>query len=74
MLSFARRRKSQLPTPGPDDEVLIDAAGVAALLGVSIDTVLRMRDRGKLPPAVRLGRLVRWRKVQIVEFIRGLAD
>jgi len=52
-----------------DGSLLIDAAEVASLLGISVRTVWRLKDRGKLPKPVSLGSLVRWRRTEIDEWI-----
>jgi excisionase family DNA binding protein len=43
-------------TPAP----LIGAMDLARRLGVSRDHVYRLLDRGQLPPAIRLGGLLKW--------------
>ncbi len=51
---------------------LLDMVEVAALLGTSKRTVIRYRDSGVLPPAVRVGpRLVRWRRGDLEAWIHG---
>ncbi len=51
---------------------LLDMARVAALLGTSKRTVIRYRDTGVLPPAVKVGpRLVRWRRDDLEAWISG---
>jgi predicted DNA-binding transcriptional regulator AlpA len=51
--------------------VLIDKHAVAALLGVSWRHVDRLRDRGAMPPPVRLGASVRWDRRVILDWIAG---
>lgn len=47
------------PVPEP---LLVDAAGVGALLGISRNMVWKLHSTGRLGPLpVRLGRCVRWR-------------
>lgn len=58
------------PTQGPP--LLIDVREVARLLGISVRSVWRMTSRGDLPPPVRLGRSVRWKRASIIEEATGL--
>ena len=51
---------------------LIDATQITELLGVSVRTVERLVDAGKLPPPVYVGRCKRWYEDQIIEAIRSL--
>ena len=44
---------------------LLDVRAVAALLGCSTRHVYRLADAGHMPPPVRLGALVRWRRQDI---------
>lgn len=39
--------------------------------GVARRTVIGWRDRGILPPALKVGRLVRWRRGDIEAWIQG---
>ena len=49
---------------------LIDAAEFARLLSVSKPTIWRLRDNGKLPPAIALtSQCVRWRREAILKWI-----
>ena len=41
---------------------LLDVQATADECGVSASTVRRLSDSGKMPPPVRLGVLVRWRR------------
>jgi excisionase family DNA binding protein len=45
---------------------------LAELLRVNIRTVKRYYKEGKLPPAIRLGRLVRWRREEIEQWLQAL--
>jgi excisionase family DNA binding protein len=47
---------------GTPAAVLLDVRAVAALLGCSARHVYRLADAGHMPPPVRLGALVRWRR------------
>jgi excisionase family DNA binding protein len=51
------------------DEVLLTAADLARRLNCSERTVRRMRLAGNLPPAVRLGKLLRWQPQAIERWI-----
>lgn len=49
---------------------LIDAAEFARLLSVSKPTIWRLRDAGKLPPAIALtSQCVRWRRDAVLSWI-----
>lgn len=48
---------------------LLGVREVAVLLGVSTRTVRRMDASGVLPQPVRFGRLVRWRRTELLEWI-----
>ncbi len=63
MLTTTDKPVSELPA-------LLDVKGVAALLGgCSTRHVYRLSDGGKMPPPVRLGGLVRWRRDEIQDWI-----
>ena len=51
------------------DARLIPDTAAAALAGVSRATWQRLRSAGKLPPAIRLGRKVLWRREEIIAWI-----
>jgi excisionase family DNA binding protein len=57
--------------PEPPGAQLLDVRAVAALLDCSTRHVRRLHDAGRMPPPVRLGALVRWRRQDID---RWLAD
>ena len=48
---------------------LLDVRAVASLLDCSARHVYRLADAGHLPPPVKLGALVRWRRQEIEEWI-----
>jgi excisionase family DNA binding protein len=48
---------------------LLDVGQVASLLNCSARHVYRLRDRGALPPPVRLGALVRWSHSAIEQWV-----
>ena len=58
-----------MPTADSLDALLIPDTVAAALAGVSRATWHRLRAAGKLPPSVRLGRSIRWRRAEIVAWI-----
>jgi excisionase family DNA binding protein len=52
----------------PSDQaapVLLDVRAVAHLLGCSSRHVYRLADSGRMPPPVRVGALVRWRRTDL---------
>jgi len=54
-----------------DAAELIDVREVARLLGVSAKHARRLADRGAMPAPLRLSRLVRWRRDQVLDWIRS---
>lgn len=69
-----RKSELRLPADLPDDALLLDTQQVAAMLSVSINTVRRWREQGKLPPAISLFGRVRWRRADLVAFIASFSD
>lgn len=55
--------------PTDTEPLLICDREAAALCGLSRATWHRLRAAGRLPPAVRLGRAVRWRRLEIERWI-----
>lgn len=51
------------------EPVLLTAADVASLLKVSKRTLWRMQSAGRLPSPIRIGGIVRWRLVEVEEWI-----
>ena len=49
----------------PVEAALLDVRAVAALLDCSPRNVYRMADAGRMPPPVRIGALVRWRRTDM---------
>jgi len=49
--------------------LLIDATGLAKLLGLSLRTVRRLDCSGKLPRPVRIGGAVRWRVEEVTAWL-----
>lgn len=51
---------------------LLGIPGMQDLLGgVSRRAVIRWRDNGTLPPALKVGRLIRWRRSDIEKWIES---
>ncbi len=50
---------------------LLDVRAVAALLDCSPRHVYRLADAGQIPPPVRLGSLVRWRRQDLDAWLAG---
>jgi excisionase family DNA binding protein len=48
-----------------DPAALLDVRAVAALLNCSARHIYRLCDAGKMPPPVRIGALVRWRRADL---------
>jgi len=51
------------------DAELLDIRAVAALQSCSTRHIARMQDAGDMPRALRLGRLLRWRRAELLEWI-----
>ena len=69
----------QTPDPGPgtvpatvNDERLWSIAEVAHYLGVSKDTIYGWRKSGYGPPASKIGKHLRWRQVDVTDWIDRL--
>lgn len=60
-------------TTSKDDENLLDAEDVAAILKVSTDTVYHMARRGELP-TVKFGRSVRFERPKVMKQIQRWAS
>lgn len=58
------------PAAGPQTPLLLDVRDVASLLDCSARHVYRLSDAGQMPPPVRLGSLVRWRRTDLDEWIQ----
>jgi predicted DNA-binding transcriptional regulator AlpA len=56
---------------GTSTRRLLDAKQVGARLGCSWRTVLRLADRGAMPPGLKLGALRRWDADQLEAWIDG---
>ena len=55
-----------LVSPAPE---LLDVRGVASEMSVSIAHVRRLAAAGLMPPPVKLGRILRWRRAAISAWI-----
>jgi excisionase family DNA binding protein len=56
--------------PGAVEPVLLlDVRAVARMLNCSWRHVYRMADSGRMPPPVRIGASVRWRRADLVEWV-----
>ena len=53
----------------PNDCQLIDAKQLAGLLCLSVRRIWRLYAAGELPPAIRIGRTVRWKLSDIRQWI-----
>jgi len=51
--------------PPPVEAALLDVRAVAALLDCSPRHVYRLADAGRMPAALHVGALVRWRRADI---------
>jgi excisionase family DNA binding protein len=66
-------------SPGKLADVVAEARGkaylgpgdIATLLGVSLHTVRAWRKHGRLPPAYKVGKLLRWDRASIEDWLRG---
>jgi predicted DNA-binding transcriptional regulator AlpA len=55
----------------PRESLLIPDTEAAALAGVCRSTWHVLRAAGKLPPPIKLGRAVRWRRDEIIAWIEA---
>jgi len=55
---------------GPITPLCVDAPGVATMLGVSIRTVRRLADNGRLPSPIAIGGCRRWLIADIENWLR----
>ncbi|WP_412475400.1 helix-turn-helix transcriptional regulator [Gordonia sp. LUNF6] len=65
------------PTPEPapiDPNTLMSPDDLAARLNVSRGQIIQMRYRGQLPPAIKIGRYVRWDPADIETWINSLKE
>lgn len=64
-IEFAAGRE---PRPAASQE-LLTLTEVAALLGCSRHSVMRLADAGRMPYGVKLGGLRRWRRTELVTWL-----
>ncbi len=63
------------PENREDDSALVDAREAARLCRISPPMLYKLNADGKMPPPIRLGKLMRWRRKEIVEWIeKGCPD
>ena len=58
-----------IQTAQATEPALIDVKAVAALLGCSTRHVTRLEEAKQMPPSIKLGRLSRWNRTAIEEWI-----
>ena len=51
--------------------ILLDAEQVGLQLGVSRSTIYRLDAEGRLPQPVHLGRLTRWRREELAQWVQA---
>lgn len=56
-------------TRPPMEPLLVNAGGAAQLCGVSENTWWKMKDSGRCPAPVRVGRLCKWRVDELRKWI-----
>ncbi len=55
-----------------DQRKILTAQDVAEIYGLSVRTIWRWADQGKIPAPVTLGSSKRWRREDLMEHIEGL--
>lgn len=48
---------------------MLDVHGVAEMLQCSTRHVVRLADRGAMPQPLKLGRIIRWRRADVLKWI-----
>jgi excisionase family DNA binding protein len=67
--TYSEHTDGRIPQTGLSPE-LLDVRAVAVLLGdCSIRHIYRLADGGRMPPPVKLGNLVRWRRAELEAWI-----
>ena len=56
-------------TNGTSSTELLNVGGLARALKISVRQVWKMLSRGDLPAPIKLGRSVRWRSVEIAQWL-----
>lgn len=66
--------RNAMPHPDPcDPEQLMTIKQVAQLIQYSVQTIRNRLDSGSfLPPTHRDGRMIRWRRADLLEYLREL--
>ena len=55
-----------------NEQILLDAEQIAAMLGINKSFLYSLKSVGRLPPAIRLSRrAVRWRKADVLRWINN---
>ena len=62
---------STIPPESATPPALLDVRGVAQMLGCSARHIYRLADAGRMPPPLKLGALVRWRRQTVEDWISG---
>lgn len=70
MLFLARKADLQVPAGIPDEFQWLGVVDVAAIIKQSPKTVRRWRQAGRLPPSFTVFGQVKWRKSDILEWMR----
>lgn len=52
---------------------VLTSTELAEVLGIHWRTIHRLRDRGEGPPAIKIGRVYRYRRADVEEWLRGQA-
>lgn len=53
----------------PDDDQLEDIQWMADTFHTTVSGIYTMRSRGKLPPAIRVGRRLLWRRGDVRQWV-----
>ena len=62
---------SPISTTRGTGPALLDVGQVAGLLQCSTVHVYRLRDAGKLPRPIKIGRLLRWRRDDLLDWLQA---
>lgn len=65
-------RAALSPTPAEPERLLLSVQEVAATLGLGVRTVWRLASARRLAQPVRIGRAVRWRRQDVLDFVEAL--
>jgi excisionase family DNA binding protein len=70
MTTSTARKPDAAPAVEPAAAAMVDIRGVAAeYLDCSTQHVRRLNDAGRMPKAIRVGSLLRWRRTDIENWI-----